>query len=116
MFNRDELCLLSSLKDEYTILISNGHDVRLWSSLTGHEWIIISPYDGSACEILHRHSMRNSFHHQHGQYMSLADAYDYIQKHDIWYCQKHKVVANRSVKITTNPSSYHKTSHNRSTV
>ena len=88
MFNQDELCLLSSLEDEYTILISNGHDVRLRSRLTGHEWIIISPYDGSACEILHRHSERYSFHQQRGRYSSLESAIDYIHNHDIWYYNK----------------------------
>ena len=88
MFNRDNLVPLSSLKREYDIIISNGHDIRLQSKLTGHEWIIISPYDGSSCEILHRHSVRDPFHHQRGRCPSLTDAIEYIRNHDSWYCQR----------------------------
>ena len=88
MFSRDELSLLSSLGPRYSIIVSNGHDIHLKSYLTGHEWIIISPYDGSACEILHRHSERYSFHQQRGRYSSLESAIDYIHNHDIWYYDK----------------------------
>lgn len=90
MLQRDEIDMVYSLKDRYRILICNAHDIRLRSLLTGHEWIIISPYDGSICEILHRHSSRYPFHHQRGQYESLSCALDYISKHDVWFNNKHK--------------------------
>ena len=85
MFSRKEIALLPLLTGEYDILTSNAHDLHLRSKTTGHEWIVISPYDGTACEILHRHSTRYSFHHQRGQYKSLSCALDYIAKHDIWF-------------------------------
>ena len=91
MFSWNELSLLSSLGTDYGILVSNGHDVRLWSRLTGHEWVIISPYErGSSCEILHRHSIRDPFHHQKGRYGSLFSALEYIIRHDTWYYEKQK--------------------------
>lgn len=92
MLQQDELKSEYSLKDEYQILICNAHDVRLQSRVTGHEWIIISPYDGSACEILHRHSARYPFHHQRGQYGSLSCALDYISKHDVWFNNKRQQI------------------------
>ena len=88
MFCREELLSLKYLEESYTILIFNHHDIRLRSHLTGHEWVIISPYDGSSCEILHRHSARSPFHHQHGRYGSLSSALDYIRQHDAWFCEK----------------------------
>ena len=93
MFSRDELLLLRTLEQEYVVLIANYHDVRLRSYLTGHEWIVISPYDGSLCEILHRHSVRYTFHHQRGRYPSLVSALDYIYKHDLWYSKKERTCA-----------------------
>lgn len=89
MFSRNDLCLLHNLKsEEYIVLVENGHDVHLYSRMTGHEWIVISPYGGSVCEILHRHSVRYPFHHQRGKYASLVLAFDYIRKHDTWYNNK----------------------------
>lgn len=88
MFNHNELLSLDSLRQDYIILVSNGHDVRLKSHLTGHEWIIISPYDNSSCKILHRHSDRDPLHHQRGNYNSLFSALEYIKQHDIWYYEK----------------------------
>ena len=79
---------LFPIQTEYVILILNGHDIKIRSRLTGHEWIIVSPYDGSSCEILHRHSDRDPFHHQKGQYSCLSRALDYIIKHDRWYIKK----------------------------
>ncbi len=96
MFCREELLSLRDL-DEYAVLVSNGHDIRLKSCLTGHEWIIISPYDGSSCEILHRHSPDGPFHHQRGQYKSLSSALDYIRRHDAWFCEKTR---HRKLRIT----------------
>lgn len=100
MFSRDELSLLSSLEAEYSILVSNGHDIHLKSRLTGHEWIIISPYDGSDCEILHRHSARYPFHHQRGRYASLESAMKYITSHDEWCCEKEKQRNEKRVPIS----------------
>ena len=78
-----------------TILINqcHEHDIKLRSRLTGHEWIIVSPYDGSSCEILHRHSDRDSFHHQKGQHSCLSKALDYIRSHDCWYSKKERLSA-----------------------
>jgi hypothetical protein len=91
MLQQDELKSVYSLKDEYQILICNAHDVRLQSRVTGHEWIIISPYDGSACEILHRHSSRYAFHHQRGKYLSMQTALAYIKEHDNWFAKRDAV-------------------------
>lgn len=88
MLRQGEIDLVYSLLKEYEILVCNAHDVRLRSLLTGHEWIIISPYDGSSCEILHRHSDQSPFHHQQGRYGSFSSALDYIKSHDVWYDRK----------------------------
>ena len=90
MFCREELLFLRDL-NEYAVLVSNGHDVRLKSHITGHEWIVISPYDGSSCEILHRHSDRSPLHHQRGRYESLSAALEYIRRHDAWVREKMKL-------------------------
>ena len=90
MFSRDELLSLDMLRREYSILISNCHDIRLRSLLTGHEWVIVSPYSGGPCEVLHRHSDRDPFHHQKGRYPSLVAALTYIQGHDEWCNRKQK--------------------------
>ena len=97
MFRLDELAIVCALRDSYRILICNAHDVHLQSLLTRHEWIIISPYDGSSCEILHRHSPDGPFHHQRGQYKSLSSALDYIRQHDTWFCEKKRC---REIRIT----------------
>ena len=91
MFSKKEMALLPLLGGEYDIFISNAHDVRLRSKTTGHEWIIISPYDGSACEILHRHSARYAFHHQRGKYLSMQTALAYIKEHDNWFAKRDAV-------------------------
>ena len=88
MFGRDDLVPLSSLNQEYNIIVCNGHDIRIRCRITGHEWIIVSPYDGGPCEILHRHSARDPFHRQQGRYSSLSSALEYIQGHDKWYRRK----------------------------
>lgn len=88
MFSRDELLSLDMLRQDYSILVSNGHDIRMRSRITGHEWVIISPYDGGPCEILHRHSCRDPFHHQKGRYPTLLESLAYIKNHDAWYSQK----------------------------
>lgn len=88
MFSTEELNFLHSLEQEYTVSISNGHDIRIQSRITGHEWVIISPYDVGPCEILHRHSARNPLHHQRGRYLSLKAALEYIRNHDNWFAQR----------------------------
>ena len=90
MFSRNDLDLLHALEPEYAITVSNGHDIRLRSRITNHEWIIISPYDGSSCEIQHRHSAHYPFHHQRGKYDTLALALNYIKNHDSWYREKER--------------------------
>ena len=86
--NSDIINALPGLNEEYDILISNHHDIRIHSHLTSHDWIIISPYDSRSCTILHRHSDRSPFHRQRGQYTSLASALEYIKRHDQWYSSK----------------------------
>lgn len=88
MFRKDELLWLNALGQEYIIRVSNCHDIHLQSLLTGHEWIIISPYDNSSCQILHRHTNRDPFHHQRGRYDSLLSAIEYIKRHDQWYSRE----------------------------
>lgn len=88
MLQQNELDFVYLLREDYEIPICNAHDVRLRSLLTGHEWIIISPYDGSSCVIMHRHSARDPFHCQKGHYPTLTNALAYIQGHDAWYSQK----------------------------
>ena len=100
MFCREELLSLRDL-NEYAVLVSNSHDIRIRSHITGHEWIVISPYDGSSCEILHRHSDRSPYHHQRGQYKSLSSALDYIRQHDTWFCEKKRC---REIRITEKTS------------
>lgn len=85
MFNKKEMSSLLLLAEQYDILICNAHDIRLRSKTTNHEWIIISPYDNSSNVILHRHSRRNSFHHQRGLHDSLTSALEYIHMHDEWF-------------------------------
>ena len=88
MFSHNDLLSLNLLRQDYHILVSNGHDIRMRSRITGHEWVIISPYNRGPCEILHRHSCRDSFHHQKGRYPTLLEALAYIKDHDAWYSQK----------------------------
>ena len=88
MFSKKEMSSLLLFIEQYDILICNAHDIRLRSKTTGHEWIIISPYDGSACEILHRHSSRYAFHHQRGKYLSMQAALAYIKEHDNWFAKR----------------------------
>lgn len=74
----------------YTILQLNHHDVTLHSSLTGHDWIIISCYDSADCCIRHRHSQRDPYHPHKSIYKSLKAALDYIDLHEAWFA-KHKL-------------------------
>lgn len=89
MFSKNDFNLLHDLRSDYLVLASNGHDIKLRSKFTEHEWIIISPYTGESCEILHRHSVRDPFHHQQGKYETLFDAIIYIKQHDDWFNASH---------------------------
>ena len=82
MFYPEELNSINRRK--YDVLISNGHDCRMRSRLTGHEWVVISDYNGMSCMILHRNSGRDGFHRQRGTYPSLEAALDYIMRHDAY--------------------------------
>ena len=83
MFSDLEITHLGQLP--LSILQINHHDVTLHSELTGHDWIIISYYDSSDCYILHRHSRRDPYHRQKGNYRSLKDALLYISGHEKWF-------------------------------
>ena len=83
-------------KEQSLYAIPEGVDPELLMKVLGNPEMaalrtslaIVSPYDGSSCEILHRHSSRDPFHHQKGQYPCLSRALDYIIKHDRWYIKK----------------------------
>ena len=90
MFNRSDLTYLDQLRQKYTILVRNQHDVTIHSERTRHDWIIISNYDNSNCYILHRHSRRDPYHRQKGKYRSIEDALVYISRHEEWFA-KHRL-------------------------
>lgn len=83
MFTDSDITHLS--QSYYVIIQVNHHDVTLHSDLTGHDWIIISNYDSQGCYILHRHSRKESFHSQKGNYGSLESALAYIAEHGTWF-------------------------------
>ena len=88
MFSDSDITRLR--QSPYGITQINRHDVTLHSELTGHDWIIVSYYDSSECYILHRHSRRDPYHRQKGNYKTLKDALDYIIRHEKWFA-KHKM-------------------------
>ena len=88
MFSNSDITRLR--QSPYAIIQINHHDVTLHSELTGHDWIIISYYDSSDCYILHRHSQREPYHRQKGNYRSLNEALGYIAKHEKWF-SNHKM-------------------------
>ena len=67
----------------------NYHDATIHSSVTGHDWIIVSNYERPNCYILHRHSRKYPFHRQKGHYKSLKDALNYIDQHEDWFLAQH---------------------------
>ena len=83
MFSNSDITRLR--QSPYEIIQINHHDVTLHSELTGHDWIIVSYYDASDCYILHRHSRREPYHRQKGNYKSLNEALGYITKHEKWF-------------------------------
>ena len=83
MFTESDIISLKCSK--YSIFQLNHHDVTIHSTITGHDWIIVSSYGAADCYILHRHSGRYSFHRQEGAYKSLKDALMYIDQHEDWY-------------------------------
>ena len=56
MFSKTDLEYLHKLS--YDIIQLNNHDVTIHSRTTDHEWIVVSNYETSDCNILHRHSRR----------------------------------------------------------
>lgn len=83
----DIMCLKQS---SFNVEQINHHDVTLHSNLTGHDWIIVSHYDSSECYILHRHSRRDPYHRQKGNYRTLNEALVYIAGHEEWL-KKHRM-------------------------
>ena len=76
-------------QSSYDILQLNHHDATIHSCVTGHDWIIVSNYRSPDCYILHRHSRKDPFHRQHGNYKSLEEAIHYINHHEKWVEAKH---------------------------
>lgn len=87
MFSKTDLEHLRDLP--YDILQQNYHDVTIHSSLTGHDWIIVSNYESPDCYLLHRHSARHPYHRQRGIYKSLREALRYIDNHEKWFKTEH---------------------------
>lgn len=87
MFNDLDMNLLK--QSSYVILQMNYHDITIHSSVTGHDWIIVSNYERPNCYILHRHSRKYPFHRQMGHYKSLKDALNYIDQHEDWFLAQH---------------------------
>ena len=87
MFNDLDMNLLK--QSSYIILQMNYHDATIHSSVTGHDWIIVSSYERPNCYILHRHSRKYPYHRQKGHYKSLKDALDYIDQHEDWFLAQH---------------------------
>lgn len=87
MFNDLDMNLLK--QSSYVILQMNYHDATIHSSVTGHDWIIVSNYERPNCYILHRHSRKYPFHRQKGHYKSLKDALNYIDQHEDWFLAQH---------------------------
>ena len=83
MFSKSDLEYLK--QSPYDIIQLNNHDATIHSSLTGHDWIVVSNYKTQDCYILHRHSGRYPYHRQQGRYKSLKKALDYIKSHDEWF-------------------------------
>jgi hypothetical protein len=84
MFSKEDLEYLKQ-HDDYTIVQANHHDLTLHSLTSSHDWSIVTNYESPSCYILHRHSGRDPYQRQQGQYKSLKDALAYIKRHDKWY-------------------------------
>ena len=87
MFSKVDIRYLRESTSRFTVQQLNGHDVTLHSDETGHDWMIVSNYEGADCYILHRHCRRYPYHRQRGQYGSLSEALDYIIGHERWYVE-----------------------------
>ena len=87
MFDEAGMSLLR--QSSYDILQLNHHDATIHSRDTGHDWIIVSNYQSPDCYILHRHSRKDPFHRQRGNYKSLEEAIRYINHHEKWVEAKH---------------------------
>lgn len=83
MFSKTDIEYLR--QQPYKIILLNYHDVAIHSDRTGHDWTIVSNYEGPDCYILHRHSRKVPFHRQEGRYKDLREALDYINLHEEWF-------------------------------
>ena len=80
MFSDSDITRLR--QSPYDIIQINYHDVTMHSTVTGHDWIVVSSYGARNCYILHRHSGRDSYHRQGGNYKTLNEAIKYIDRHE----------------------------------
>ena len=87
MFSKIDIDQLK--QSPYDIVQLNNHDVTIHSSLTGHDWIIVSNYESPDCYLLHRHSARDPYHRQRGIFNSLSEALRYIDNHEKWFKTEH---------------------------
>ena len=85
MFSKDDIDYLRYAKKQFVIYQINGHDATIHSTVTGHDWIIISNYESESCIIFHRHSQSYPYHRQKGNYRSLREALVYITDHEEWF-------------------------------
>lgn len=76
------MTIIKNNKSMYIIFQINHHDVTIYSSRTGHDWVIVSNYSGPDCYILHRHFVKYPCHRHQGRFKSLKDALDYIDRHE----------------------------------
>ena len=92
MFSTSDFAVFdtASFKNHYEVRTVNAHDINLHSHISGHDWMIISNYTTGGCIIMHRHSNKDLFHRQYGNYESLHDALAYINHHDSWFSGKKK--------------------------
>lgn len=99
MFSREETEALRDLP-WLSIVRTNGHDVTLRGTATGHEWIIVTGYGRRTCYILHRHTAQQPFHRQAGCYRDLAAAIEFILRHERWSAGKKKSKNKRNHRKT----------------
>ena len=83
MFSDNDLELVNS--SPYEVRQANHHDVTLHSTVTGHDWVIVTNYATTDCYLLHRHKTGDPYHRQRGQYRSLGEALRYIDAHEAWH-------------------------------
>lgn len=93
MFTNSDISYLK--QSSYKIKQVNYHDATLHSTVTGHDWIIVSSYGAESCYILHRHSGKDPYHRQEENYKSLLEALEYIDHHEAWFAAHKMKTINR---------------------